>query len=189
MHRPRIWRCTLAALLIAGTARAQEGVPSGATPVSEGQGTVRVTKPPKLVRFVEAEIPAGEARSADVVLAITVGADGAVRDASVLESGGARFDAAAIGAARRFGFEPAEVNGRPAAVKIRYRYSFRATPTPTPTPIPIPTPIPTPLPIPTTTSTPTADIDVRGSPRRRDVTDTTISAAQGSKVAGTQGDP
>ncbi|HEY5241970.1 MAG TPA: TonB family protein, partial [Polyangiaceae bacterium] len=134
MVRRRVSRLVVAAMLAAGEAHAQEGVPSGATPVSEGQGSVRMTKAPKLVRFVEAELPRDEHRSAEVVLAITIGADGVVRDVSVLQSGGADFDAAAMGAAHRFVFVPAEVNGRPAAVKIRYAYSFRIPSPPTSTP-------------------------------------------------------
>jgi len=145
MDRPRVGRLVLAVVLMAGEARAQEGTPSGATPVSEGRGTVRMTKAPKLVTFVQAEFPTGETGSADVALAITIGADGNVRDVSVLTSGGARFDAAALEAAKRFVFEPAEVNGRPAAVKIRYAYSFRPPVPPPPPPPPPPAAHCTPL--------------------------------------------
>jgi TonB family protein len=193
MVRPRVSRLVVAAMLTAVGAQAQEGTPSGATPVSEGQGTVRMTRAPKLVAFVQAEFPAGETRAAEVVLAITIAVDGKVREVSVLQSGGVAFDAAAMGAARRFVFLPAEVNGRPAAVKIRYAYSFRPpAPTPTPTPPPPPTSTPPPTPPPPPTSplpVPSEDVVVHGTPRRRDVTDVTISAAQASKVAGTQGDP
>jgi TonB family protein len=182
MARPLACRLVLAAMLIAGGARAQEGTPSGATPVSEGQGTVRLTRAPRLTGFVQAKYPGGETRAATVAIAITIGVDGKVRDVSVLRSGGESFDQAAMKAARSFVFEPAEVNGRVAAVKIRYEYSF--TP-----PAPALTPAPTPTPTPTPTPAPTDDVVVRGARRRRDVTDVTISASQGSKVVGTQGDP
>jgi len=59
-----------------------------------------------------------------VVLRLTISAVGAVEDAVVTTSGGADFDAAAVAAARRFVFEAAEVDGRPAAVRIAFRYAF-----------------------------------------------------------------
>lgn len=191
MIRRRVPRLALAIVLSTGVTRAQEGTPSGATPSSEGRGNVRLTKAPRLVTFVQAEFPPGETHAAQVVLAITIGSDGRVRDVVVLQSGGARFDAAAIEAARRFVFEPAEVNGRPAAVKIRYAYSFTppVAPAPVPSPAPAPSPTPAPAPAPPTLPTPSGDVVVRGSPRHRDVTDVTVSAAQASKVSGTQGDP
>src|SRR5260370_835396 len=77
-----------------------------------------LTTEPKLVAFGAAAFAPNEARSSVGTLAITIGLDGAVRDVSVLASGGADFDAAAVEAARHFVFEPAEVDGSPAAVKI-----------------------------------------------------------------------
>src|SRR3954449_12154297 len=78
-----------------------------------------LTKPPKLTRFVEAEYPESErarGRAAVVVLRLTLDAAGNVQDASVAESAGAEFDAAAIAAARRFVFEPAEVDNKPSPI-------------------------------------------------------------------------
>ncbi|MGZ3459960.1 MAG: TonB-dependent receptor domain-containing protein, partial [Archangium sp.] len=63
--------------------------------------------------------------TASVLLGIEIGADGKVEDVKVVESGGADFDAAAVAAARRFIFEPAEVDGVPAPVRIDYRYTFQ----------------------------------------------------------------
>ena len=87
----------------------------------------RLTKPPKLVTFVEAEYPESEkaaGRTAAVVLEIGIGADGTVTDAVVVTSAGAAFDAAAVDAVKRFVFSPAEVNDKPAPIRIRYRYDF-----------------------------------------------------------------
>ena len=42
----------------------------------------------------------------------------------VIESAGAAFDAAAVAAIQQFLFEPAEVNNRPAPIRINYRYDF-----------------------------------------------------------------
>jgi TonB family protein len=183
MGRRRVSRLMLAAALIAGEARAQEGIPSGATPVSEGRASVRLTKPPKLVHFVPAKAAAGGTSAAGAVLALTIGVDGHVHEVTVLASGGAALDASAMTAARDLVFEPAEVNGRPSAVKIRFAYSFRPAPPPAaarPPPRPPPTP---------TGPISSDDITVRGAPRHHDTTDITIPAAQGSRVAGTQGDP
>jgi outer membrane receptor protein involved in Fe transport len=47
-----------------------------------------------------------------------------VQDASVTASAGPEFDAAAIAAARRFLFEPAEIDGKPSPIRILYRYEF-----------------------------------------------------------------
>jgi TonB family protein len=87
----------------------------------------RVITPPKLTTFVEADFPPSEAaagRGATVVLQIAITANGSVADVRVLESAGPAFDAAALGAARRFVFEPAAVDGSPIPVKITYRYAF-----------------------------------------------------------------
>jgi TonB family protein len=72
--------------------------------------------------YPEAERAAG--RTATVVMEIAISAAGAVDDAVVVESGGPAFDAAALAAAKRFVFEPAEVDGVKAPVKITYRYAF-----------------------------------------------------------------
>lgn len=95
-----------------------------AQPPPQGQ----LTRPPRLITFVEAEYPAAQREagvSASVLLSIEIGAEGQVEQVGVVESGGADFDAAAVAAARRFVFEPAEVDGVPAPVRIDYRYTFR----------------------------------------------------------------
>jgi TonB family protein len=97
------------------------------TAAAEDAAKPRLTKPPKLVTFVSAEYPESEktaGRTAAVVLEIGIAADGSVTDAVVVGSAGAAFDAAAVDAVKRFVFEPAEVNGKPAPIRIRYRYDF-----------------------------------------------------------------
>lgn len=109
----------------AATARAQGTPPT--TPATPPAPAPRLTKPPALTTFVEAPYPEAEraaGRSATVVLALVIGADGRVEEASVVESAGAAFDAAALGAARAFLFTPAELDGKPARVRILYRYAF-----------------------------------------------------------------
>ena len=87
--------------------------------------------PPRLLAFVDAGYPeAARAtqRGAAVLLALTIGDDGFVEDAVVLEPAGDGFDALAQTAARRFVFEPATRGGQPVRARIQYRYEFRYVP-------------------------------------------------------------
>ncbi|HVH43819.1 MAG TPA: TonB-dependent receptor [Labilithrix sp.] len=84
----------------------------------------KLTKPPRVVKFVEAEHPKDEDRAASVVLSVTISATGTVDEAKVTESAGPAFDAAAVAAVKQFVFEPAEIDGKPAPIKILYRYEF-----------------------------------------------------------------
>lgn len=87
-----------------------------------------LTKPPKLVKFVEAPYPESEkaaSRSASVELQIAISETGKVLDVVVTKPAGPAFDAAAVAAARQFVFEPAEIDGKPAPVAITYRYDFK----------------------------------------------------------------
>jgi TonB family protein len=88
----------------------------------------RLTRPPELVTFVEAEYPESEraaARAVTVGVNLTISVDGSVSDAVVVESAGDAFDAAVLAAVRRFVFLPAEVDGAPSAIRILYRYELR----------------------------------------------------------------
>ena len=58
------------------------------------------------------------------MLALTIRADGTVEEALVQESAGEAFDAAAIEAALKFVFSPAEIDGKPSRIRILYRYDF-----------------------------------------------------------------
>ena len=83
--------------------------------------------PPKLIRFVEATRPEGEAQESDEVaveLLLTIDKKGSVTEAVVARSGGEAFDAAALAAARQFLFEPARQDWEPVPSRIRYRYVF-----------------------------------------------------------------
>jgi TonB family protein len=90
-------------------------------------GAHKLTKPPRLVHFVEAPYPESEkaaGSTASVVLELAIGPTGAVDRVAVAQSAGAAFDAAAELAARQFVFEPAEIDGKAAAIRILYRYEF-----------------------------------------------------------------
>jgi TonB family protein len=112
----------LGALSIAPGAAAQD---APAAPAPQ-----HVIVPPKLTTFVQAEFPPSEVakgQGATVVLQIAIDATGKVAGVGVLESAGPAFDAAAVGAARQFVFEPAVVDGKAIPVKITYRYAFTIT--------------------------------------------------------------
>lgn len=111
----------LAATFVPGPARAQDPPPPAP------QGTL--TRPPRLLHFVEAPYPESErasAQPATVVLAVVLGADGRVESASVTSSAGGAFDEAALAAVRQFTFEPAEIDGVASRIRIAYRYEFAA---------------------------------------------------------------
>ncbi len=77
--------------------------------------------------FVEAAFPEAErasGKTAVVVLKLAISATGTIDSATIAESGGPSFDAAAVAAAQRFVFEPAEIDGKAAPIKILYRYEF-----------------------------------------------------------------
>jgi TonB family protein len=87
----------------------------------------KLTRPPKLVSFVEAPYPESEkaaGKQASVILQIAISATGSVDGAVVLKSAGAAFDEAAIAAVQKFQFEPAEIDDKPAPIRIQYRYEF-----------------------------------------------------------------
>lgn len=113
----------LMALLASAVALAQEGAKYrriSKEPV--------LTKPPAVKRFVEAKYPEESLKhglEGDVVLEVDVGEDGRVLDVRIVRGAGHGFDEAALEAVRAFEFEPAEVDGKPAAVTIEYVYHFR----------------------------------------------------------------
>jgi len=107
-------RLALCALLALAAGARAEGAPP------------ELTKPPRLLHFVEAIPPPALAtrRSADVVLTIDVDETGKVTHVEVAKPAGDGFDEAALEAARQFEFEPGEYQGKAVPVRITYRYHF-----------------------------------------------------------------
>jgi TonB family protein len=93
----------------------------------------QLTRAPAVVEPATPEYPA-EARAqgvtGQVTLEIEISDQGAVTDAEVTTPAGHGFDEAALAAARRMRFSPAEIDGKPAAVRIEYRFDFTLTPAP-----------------------------------------------------------
>lgn len=113
--------------LFAAPARAQD---AGAAPPREAAAVT----PPSVLTHVDPVYPASALASRkheDVVLAVTIDADGHVTKVDVLESGGSDLDEAAILAARQWTFVPAMRGGKPVASRIRMPFHF-APPAPPP---------------------------------------------------------
>ncbi|OJH34652.1 TonB family protein [Cystobacter ferrugineus] len=117
----------LAVLLLSTTVQAQAYDGARREEVDAGVHTPVLTKPPELVRSVEAVYPpeaAAAGKTASVEMVITIDAQGAVSDAQVTRPVGDGFDEAALEAVRQFQFSPAEVDGVPAPIQVQYVYNF-----------------------------------------------------------------
>jgi TonB family protein len=94
---------------------------------AQDEGGPKITKAPKLVKFVPAIYPKDKHDghvTGSVLLSIEIGDDGKVGEVEVVKGAAPDFDAAAVAAAKQFVFDPAEIDGQPAPVKITYRYDF-----------------------------------------------------------------
>ena len=92
-----------------------------------------LTKAPTLVKLENAKYPEAAEKqglTANVRLLVTIGADGNVPEAKVIEPVGNGFDEAAVDALLRSTFTPAEVDFTPAPVQIEFVYNFVLTLTP-----------------------------------------------------------
>jgi TonB family protein len=136
-------RVALLALLLSASwsTRAEEPSPPAPEATTAAPGTETapppgiLTKAPVLKRFVEATYPP-EAEAARlegaVLLEIEIGVDGKVANPRVVEPAGHGFDESALAAVAQFEFEPAEIDQKPAAVRVTYRYEFVYRPPPAP---------------------------------------------------------
>lgn len=93
-----------------------------------------LTKPPQLATYVEAIYPEAakaEQKEAEVVVILTLSAEGAVTEATLQNPPvGDGFDEAAIEAAKQLVFTPAEINGQPASIRVPFKYTFKYVPDP-----------------------------------------------------------
>jgi iron complex outermembrane recepter protein len=113
-------RLIVVAALSAGVAPVGLGSTAFAQPAHE-------VVPPVVVHHVDAVYPPsalGERKHADVVLTVTVDADGHVSKVDVIESGGPDLDEAATVAAREWTFVPAMRDGKPVASRIKMPFHF-----------------------------------------------------------------
>jgi TonB family protein len=104
-----------------------------ADPPPQPQGAV--TRAPAVVAPAQPEYPAeakAQGLTGSVTLQIEISETGQVTDAQVIGPAGHGFDEAALAAARRLVFSPAEIDGKPAAVRIEYRFDFTISEAPPP---------------------------------------------------------
>ncbi len=102
-------------------------------PDAAAQPSTDVT-PPAVIQHVDAVYPPSalaDRKHSDVVLAVTVDADGHVSKVDVVQSGGGDLDEAAVVAARQWTFVPAMRGGKAVASRIRVPFHF-APPAPPP---------------------------------------------------------
>jgi len=116
-------------LSAAAPARAEEPPPSGL-----------LTRAPAVLEPVEPAYPEqarAEGITGAVTLELALSASGEVTEAVVTGPAGHGFDEAALEAARRLRFSPAEIDGEPAEVRIEYRFTFSLAPPPEAAPPPV----------------------------------------------------
>jgi len=102
-----------------------------AAPVEQQAGPAAQISPPAISSRVDAIYPPEALASgaeADVIVEVTVGADGRTSDPRVVASGGPAFDTAALEAVGRWTFTPALEGGQAVPVRIRIPFSFRLPP-------------------------------------------------------------
>jgi TonB family protein len=117
------------AVMIPTLAAAQLDQPLPAPPDrAEPRPAPKLTKPPTIKKQVEPVYPADALDAGvagDVTLTIDIAADGHVSAVAVASSAGHGFDEAAAAAAREMEFFPAEVDGKPSAIRISYTIHFQ----------------------------------------------------------------
>ena len=127
-------RVVVALVALCAIAHAQQGSGSAAPAPT-------ITKPPKLIQAMAPEYPPAAlaaGKTAKVKVRITIDVTGTVTKVDVLEPVGDGFDEAAVAAAMQYVFEPAEVDGKPAAIAVETTINFvieqREEPEPPPPP-------------------------------------------------------
>ncbi len=86
-----------------------------------------LTRPPAVLHSIDAAYPPGaraEGLTGTVRLQLDISETGQVSQISILQPAGHGFDQAAVEAVRQFTFSPAEVDGKPTAVRVTYDYHF-----------------------------------------------------------------
>jgi len=146
--RPSTWllRCllavwvTAAALVLPGVASGQLDQPLPPPPEpTEPARAPKVTKPPAVRKSVDPVYPPealAAGLSGDVTLTIDIDADGLVTSVAVTTPAGNGFDEAAVEAVKQMEFSPAEIDGKPAPIRIAYTLHFQPKTVPAPAPSP-----------------------------------------------------
>ena len=123
---------------VAERAAAQLDQPLPAPPARETETPApKLTKPPAITKPVEPVYPPeafAAGLSGEVALLLTLDAAGRVTAVTVSRAAGHGFDEAAVAAAREMEFSPAEVDGKPAPIRMEYVIHFQPQVVPAPAP-------------------------------------------------------
>lgn len=146
---------------------------------------------PELLEPSIPEYPGGETNAARVELELTLDASGAVTASEVVRSAGPAFDAAALAAAPRLRFSPAQRDGTPIAAVIPFAFEFEpppqaATPAPLASEPPQPSAAAPAKPSPDVIGS--VDLEIRGAPPLREATRHTLDTKEVRTIPGTNGD-
>jgi TonB family protein len=123
LRRPLLLALTAAGLLLPSTGRAQKPIREAPARAS----APKLTRPPRLLQFVQATYPPSAAKRAlqgTVKLLIDLDAAGKVTRIEQLSAPDPALFRAAEQAIKKFRFAPAEVDGKPAAIRLQYSYHF-----------------------------------------------------------------
>ncbi len=135
----------------------------------------KLTKAPVLLQPWEPTYPPEafeQGLSADVALLVDIDAEGNVTQVQVTRPAGHGFDEAATEAAGRLVFSPAEIDGKPAAIRIEYVFHFKPVTAVKPPPAePPPEPESARAPAPPEAVQPPAAVIARGRLRERGTRD------------------
>jgi TonB family protein len=101
--------------------------PPGAPAPRAQAGAGTLTRAPEVIAAPEVPFPeeAGAIDEAEVVVRVLIDTSGEVREVVPAEGAGEPFLGVALDAARALRFRPAEIDGKPAPVRILYRFAFR----------------------------------------------------------------
>ncbi len=135
--------CFAATCFVTGAARAQDWAPPLQAPPPAAAPAPVLTKKPTVLKTVEPVYPpeALDAKlSADVAMVIDIDATGHVAKVDVPKPVGHGFDEAAKAAVLQYLFSPAEIDGKPAAIRIEFTLHFVPQLAPPPAPVEAPPP-------------------------------------------------
>jgi TonB family protein len=96
-------------------------------PSEEPKPAPKLTKPPQIKKAVDPVYPTealAQKLSADVTMMVDIDAEGKVSKVEITKPVGQGFDEAAREAVLQYLFSPAEIDGKPAAIRIEYTLHF-----------------------------------------------------------------
>lgn len=94
-----------------------------ATLSAQGQEKPADFLPPQVISTVEPSYPVNTVAGGTVVLKVTVGSNGEVKDVQVLQKAGG-FTQQAVETVRKWKFAPARLNGKPVTASLPVAFSF-----------------------------------------------------------------